>query len=273
MSQDIEGVYLPGSAPNVYESTELANAGWYEEGQHGGAIAALIAGHVERHVPTLTTMQVNRLTVEIFRVIPLVPLRIETDVVRQGKRIQTVQARVHDPAGTLMSIATIQRLRTDDIPLPEDAPPPPLEFPRPDDLESRSTDAWGVGESAKVMFHRAALEIKEIIGGFDSRGPGAMWARLTTPIVAGTELSPLQRAVAIADFCNGISRGLGRGWLFMNPDLTVHLSRYPEAEWIALSATSAYGRLGRGIATGTLWDTTGYLGRSTQSLYLDRVTD
>jgi hypothetical protein len=41
-------------------------------------------------------MQVSRLTVEIFRVIPLVPLRIETEIVREGKKIQTVQARVFE---------------------------------------------------------------------------------------------------------------------------------------------------------------------------------
>jgi hypothetical protein len=273
MSQDSGGVYLPGEAPNVYISTGHANAGWYEEGQHGGAVAALIAGHIEQHVPTLTPMQMNRLTVEIFRVIPLVPLRIETEVVREGKRIQTVQAHVYDPSNVLLSVATMQRLRTDEVPLPEDAQPPPLEFPEPDDLESKSTDAWGVGDTGKVMFHRTAIEIREIFGGFDDKGPGAMWARLTEPILAGTELTPLQRAVAVADFCNGISRSLGRGWLFMNPDLTVHLSRCPEGEWIALSAESAYGNLGRGVATGTLWDTKGFIGRSTQSLYLDRIDD
>jgi acyl-CoA thioesterase len=54
--------------------------------------------------------------------------------------------------------------------------------------------------------------------------------------------------------------------------LTVHISRYPEGEWIALSAVSTYGHEGRGLATGTLWDTSGWLGRSTQSLYLDRLT-
>jgi Acyl-CoA thioesterase C-terminal domain/Acyl-CoA thioesterase N-terminal domain len=267
------GIYLPGDTANVYVSTEHANAGWYEEGQHGGAVAALIAGHIEQHVPTLAPMQMNRLTVEIFRVIPLVPLRIETEVVREGKRIQTVQAHVYDPTNVLLSIATMQRLRTTDLPLPDIAEPPRLEFPKPLDLEPRSTVAWGVGETGKVMFHRSAIEIREIFGGFDDKGPGAMWARLVMPIVAGTETTPLQRAVAIGDFCNGISRALGRGWLFMNPDLTIHLTRYPDGDWIALSAESAYGTLGRGVATGTLWDTTGFLGRSTQSLYLDRIGD
>ncbi|HEX6286116.1 MAG TPA: acyl-CoA thioesterase domain-containing protein, partial [Acidimicrobiia bacterium] len=95
MSQEYAGVYVPGGSANVYESTSLANAGWYDEGQHGGAFAALIVGHVEENVPTLTEMQVNRLTVEIFRVIPLVDLRIETDVLREGKRIQSVEAHVY----------------------------------------------------------------------------------------------------------------------------------------------------------------------------------
>ena len=96
MNHDHEGVYLPGDTASVYESTPLANAGWYDEGQHGGALAALVVGHIEDSVPTLTSMQVSRLTVEIFRVIPLVQLRMETEIVREGKKIQTVQARVFE---------------------------------------------------------------------------------------------------------------------------------------------------------------------------------
>ncbi|MGD2101939.1 MAG: thioesterase family protein [Acidimicrobiia bacterium] len=271
MSQDRDGVYLPGDAPNIYESTGWANAGWYDEGQHGGALAALVAGHVEEQVRTLAPMQVSRLTVEISRVVPLVPLRIETEVVREGKRIQIVQAHVYDPFDVLLSTAVVQRLRVADLPLPADASPPPLELTAPEQIELRETEAWGVGEEGKRMFHRGAIEIKEIYGGFDIKGPGAVWSRLTMPIVAGTETTPLQRVVSIADFPNGVSRALDfRQWVFMNPDLTIHLSRYPEGEWIALDARSAYGHLGRGVATGTLWDTTGWVGRTTQSLYLDR---
>ncbi len=96
--------------------------------------------------------------------------------------------------------------------------------------------------------------------------------RLTTPMVAGRETTPIQRVMATADFGNGISRALDMDeWVFMNPDLSVHVSRYPEGEWIALAAESTYGDQGRGLATGSLWDTAGWLGRSTQSLYLDRT--
>lgn len=273
MSQEYAGVYVPGESADVYRSTPLANAGWYEEGQHGGAFASLVAGHVESQVPTLAEMQINRLTVEIFRVIPLVDLRIETEILREGKRIQSVEARIYDPDDVLLSVATIQRLRVADLRIPDDAAPPSLELPGPREIQGEVGDAWGVGESGKIMFHRHAMEVREIYGGFAELGPGAVWMRLTVPIVAGRATTPLQRAVATGDFGNGVSRALDYNeWVFMNPDLTIHIARYPEGEWVALAAESAYGNLGRGVAAGTLWDTNGWLGRSTQSLYLDKVT-
>lgn len=272
MDQDYPGVYVPAGVAGTYDSTPLANAGWYDEGQHGGALTALVVGHVEHEVPTLAEMQVSRVTVEIFRIIPLVSLRIETEVVREGKRIQHVQARLFDPDGTLLSVANVQRLRVAELTLPPEGSPPPLPILQPDEIDNRVGEAWGVGTRNKIMFHRDAMEVREVEGGFEELGPGTVWMRLTKSVIAGRETTPLQRVVATADFSNGISRSLDYNtWVFMNPDLTVHVTRYPEGEWIALSAESTYSHLGRGLATGTLWDTSGWLGRSTQSLYLDRV--
>lgn len=273
MNQEYPGVYLPGASPNTYQSTPLANAGWYDEGQHGGALSALVAGHVEDHVPTIADMQVSRLTVELFRVIPLVPLRIETEVLREGKRIQHVRASVFDDDENLLSVVNVQRLRVVDLRLPEESSPPPLGFPPPEEVTREVGEVWGIGEPNKTMFHRHAMDIREVEGGFAETGPATVWMRLGKPIIAGRDNTPLQRVVATADFPNGISRALDMDqWVFMNPDLTVHISRYPHAEWIGLSAVSTYGHEGRGLATGTLWDTAGWLGRSTQSLYLDRLT-
>lgn len=272
MSIDYPGVYLPTELTNVYESTPLANAGWYEEGQHGGVFAALVAGHIEL-VPTLSEMQTSRITVELFRVIPLVPLRIEHEVVREGKRIQTVVANVFDPKDTLLAMATIQRLRIDDLPVPEDARPPEHPMPLPDPTVEPYGNEWGVGDHSKVMYHRQGVEVQAAIGGFEVKGPGSVWIRTKTPIVAGLENTPLQRFVAAADFINGVSRAVDIDkWLFMNPDLTIHVTRYPSGEWIGLSAESTYGDVGRGLATGSIWDESGFIGRSTQTLFLDHVS-
>ena len=269
MSQDLEGVYLPTSDPNTYESTPLANAGWYEEGQHGGALSALILGHVDK-LPTLAPMEIARVTVEIFRVVPLIPLTIDAEIVREGKRIQKIRAEVIDADGTLLSMASVQRLRVADRPLPSEAETPAVTFPAPEDSGEPGA-YWGVGKPGKTMFHRNAIEVREIRGGFFDRGPGAVWIKPTVPIIAGEPNSPAQRAVIVADFCNGVSRALGDDWVFMNSDLTVHISRYPTSEWIALDAESHYSALGRGVATGSLWDEEAWVGRSAQTLFLDHT--
>jgi hypothetical protein len=270
MTAPPDGVYLPTDRPDTFESTPLANAGWYEEGQHGGALTALITGQVEK-IPTLADMEVARVTVELFRVVPLVPLTIETSVLREGKRIQTVEARVTDPRGTLLSLATVQRLRTAARPLPDDATTPATTLAPPDQCRRVETKSWGVGDTGKIMFHRNAIEVREIHGRFGEKGPGAIWARLTSPIVAGEEPTPAQRAVMVADFCNGVSAWLDSSWVFMNSDLTINLGRHPEGEWVALDAESAYSDRGRGVAYGSLWDERAWVGRSVQTLFLDRA--
>jgi hypothetical protein len=263
-----EPVYLRSG--DRYISTDLANAGWYEEGQHGGAIAALITGHVEK-VPTLTPMEVARVTIELFRVIPLVPLQIETRVSREGKRIQTVQAEVTGPDGVVLASATVHRLRIAERPLPGVAKTPPTTLTAPDASRPVDTRSWGHGDGSKPMFHRNAIEVREIHGTFGEPGSGAIWVRLTSPIVEGEAPTPAQRAVVVADFCNGVSSRLDDSWVFMNSDLTVHIGRLPVSEWVALDADSAYHSLGRGVGWGSLWDESSWVGRSAQTLFLDRV--
>ena len=47
----------------------------------------------------------------------------------------------------------------------------------------------------------------------------------------------MQRAAAAADFGNGVSWVLPfDDWIFLNPDLTLHLARPPQGEWIGLDA-------------------------------------
>lgn len=265
-----EAVYLPTNQEDTFESTPLANAGWYDEGQHGGALAALIVGQVES-VPTLTPMEIARVTVEIFRVAPLVPLTVRPTVVREGKRIQTVKVEITDPEGTLLSLAIVQRLRTAERELPSEAATESTDLPDPTASRSPDPRSWGIGDRDKTMFHRDAIEIREIHGGFASIGPGSVWVRPTVPIIAGTENTPAQRAVIAGDFCNGVSRKLGLDeWVFMNSDLTVHIGRYPSGEWVGLDAQSSYASHGRGVASGSLWDTERWIGQSAQTLYLDR---
>lgn len=264
--------YLPTEDPDVVESTPLANAGWYENGQHGGVVAALLGRAVEA-TPSLAPMEVARLTVELFRVVPVVPLHTRSEVIREGKRIQAVAAYLSAADGTELARAVGLRLRTTQVDLSEAAAPTAVTHPEPADLPSPDMTRWGIGPVGQVLYHRHAVEVREIDGGFAHTGPGSMWMRLKTPLVAGEDLTPLTRAVVVGDFVNGLSRlGDGHRYLFMNADLTIHLQRLPRGDWVGLSAESTWDPGGRGVATGTIFDPDGAVGRSTQTLFLDATS-
>jgi hypothetical protein len=263
-----EAPYLPTDRPDVVESTRLAQAGWYPNGQHGGVVSALLGRAIEA-VPTLEPMDTARLTVELFRIVPVVPLRLTARIVREGKRIQMVEASAFDLDGTELARAVGLRLRRADLDLPEATLTPSLDLPQPDDIAPPDMGHWGIGGDEQILYHRQAVEVREIDAGFDRLGPGAMWMRVQRPLVAGEPLSQLTRAVVIGDFVNGLSRLADpRRFVFMNADLTVHLHRMPAGDWVGVEARSRYDPVGRGVATGRLFDTRGEIGRSTQTLFL-----
>lgn len=269
MTQLPEAPYLPTSRPDVFESTPLAQAGWYSDGQHGGAVAALLARAIDG-VPTLAPMEIARLTVELFRVVPVTRLRVATRVLREGKRIQAVEASLFDADDLELARAVGLRLRTADLDLPPEARAVPHDRLPPEQIEPPDMDRWGLGTPGKVLYHRHAVEVREIEAGFARPGPGAMWMRLLRPLVAGEENSPLTRAVIVGDFVNGLSRLTdSREYVFMNADLTIHLHRMPIGEWVGVEATSNWDRGGRGLATGVLFDRSREVGRSTQTLFLE----
>jgi hypothetical protein len=264
LNESLAAPYLP-AGPDRVISTQLSSAGWYDDGQHGGVVSALMAGAIEA-VPTLQPMQVARLTVELFRRVPVAPLEIRTKVDREGKRIQLVSVGLWNE-GVEVARSVGLRVRLTELPLPPFESLPPPAFPgRPVDLST-----WGVGAKGKPVFHRKCIEVQEAEGSYWELGPAAMWMRILTPIVAGSDLTPLQRAVTVADFGNGVSRLVHTAdWAFMNADLTVSLVRYPEGEWVAIRAETMLDDGGRGLASSLLFDRQGPIGRATQTLFLDR---
>ena len=55
-------------------------------------------------------------------------------------------------------------------------------------------------------------------------------------------------------------------FLFINTELTVHLTREPAGEWVCLDAVTRPGTLGVGLAEAVLSDETARLGRSAKTL-------
>ena len=226
--------------------TELCRGPWSPDAQHGGPPAALMARAAEGFEGG-EEMQVARLTVELLRPVPLVPLTVAARWARPGRKVQIVEASLR--AGD-SEVARALGLRLRRVPL---ALPPGAERVRP-------------------AFHADAVEHRFVAGGFDRPGPATDWIRLRVPVVAGEATTPLARVAAAADFGNGVSWVLSRleGWQFINPDLTIYLHRMPGGEWVCLEAVTWVEPHGVGVAESRLWDERGPIGRAIQSLLLDR---
>ncbi len=89
------------------------------------------------------------------------------------------------------------------------------------------------------------------------------------PLVEGEVPSSLQRVLTAADSASGISGALDFSrWVYVNPDLTVHLHRAVEGPWVCLDAATTPEASGVGLAAASLYDRRGPVGRSAQSLFV-----
>ncbi len=240
-----------------------ARGPWDPTALHGGPTAALVVRAVERHEPDDGPSLVSRLTLELLRPVPVAPLTVSVRTTRPGRRVQLLEASVR--AGDAeVARARALRLRGTPLELPEGVtvPGPP---PRPEELPPPAP-AQGDYEA----FHNAGVEMRYAAGEFRTQGPATVWIRLTQPVVAGEEPTPVMRAAAAADFGNGVSGVLVpfERYLFINPDLTVYLLREPVGEWACLDAVTYPSASGVGLAESALSDVVGRFGRAVQSLLL-----
>jgi hypothetical protein len=238
-------------------------AGPWDPGmQHGSAPASLVVWAAEA-IPTPVPMRIARVTVDLMRPVPLAPLTLETEVVREGRKIQLCAVRLR--AGDVVVVgATVLKVKVLAQTLPPEAGVVAVTLPGPD--QSREDQAsFSSCPFVKGISMRAAL------GRFGVPGPGAIWYRVDRPMVEGAGLSQAMRAVVAADFCNGTSAALDfRQWIFLNADLTMSLAREPVGDWILLDAESWIGPDGAGLAMARLADQCGYFGRAVQSLVVEK---
>lgn len=255
--------YEPVGRPDElrFRATRHTAGPWSESAQHGGPPAALLGRLAERCAPR-DDVVVARVTVEILGPIPVGELTAEAAVTRPGRSVELVESAL-SAGGREVARARVWRvLATSALPTPSADPVPPH---RPD----RETDLTGSGwiGSLPGTGYLAALEWRFASGRFGEPGPAAAWTRLRVGLLPDEEPSPLTRVLVVADSGNGISGTLDmRRWHFINPELTVHLHRPARGEWVCLDAHTTISSGGAGLATSTLSDDDGPVGRGAQSL-------
>ena len=244
----------------LYVATELTRGPWDPDAQHAGPPAALLGRELER-LEDADEFQVGRISFEIMRSVPIAPLRVEARIVRPGRRVQLLEATLRDEEGEVMR-ARGWRLRTAPVelpPLPGLEPPVSVQDAKPRDFPPTGQD---------VGYH-TAMDYRFVSGAFQEPGPATVWMRMRQPLVDDEPPSPLQRVLTAADSGNGVSATLDWArFLFINVDLSVHLERMPEGEWVCLDAVTRPQENGIGTADTLLLDERGRIGRALQTLLI-----
>ncbi|GHF51640.1 hypothetical protein FHX82_004050 [Amycolatopsis bartoniae] len=248
--------YLP-RGEGRFQPTQHTAGPWTSGAQHFGPPSALLVRALEA-LPPERESRLARVTVEILGPAPLTELSVRARVERPGRSVELLVAELASDTRTVAR-ASGWRIATSDT--REIANVPGGDWPKPEDCPvSEWPEGWLPG-------FLDAVEWRSVSGGLAVPGPAAVWGRQRVALVDGEEPSPLQRLFAVADCGNGASNFLdAREWWFINSELTVHLRRPPQGEWIGLDAATAVGPDGIGTATSTLRDLEGPVASGAQAL-------
>jgi hypothetical protein len=240
-----------------FASTPHTRGPWDPAFQHAGPPAALLGRALERCEPR-DGFVLARLTFETLRPVPVAEVVVAARVARPGRSVELLEGEL-TADGQPVVIVRAWRLLAATAPTVADEPPLP---PRPDEATPPppALEDFGYGN---------AVELRFAAGGWNQPGPATVWTRLRVPLLPDEPPTGLQRVLAIADSGNGVSAVLPLDrWLFINPELTVHLRREPRGEWICLDAETAITHGATGLARSTLSDDEGVVGHGAQSLFV-----
>ena len=176
-------------------------------------------------------MHVVRFTIDLFRPIPLRPLGVMTDIRRDGRRIQVVDASLFD-GDVELGRATALKLRTTEIDLPG-GDIPWMESAGPETID---------------VLDGAATETVRYRGSTTTRSRSEVSTTASSPIgraCLGSDSSfrswrvrSRPRSFAsptLSDMANGNSRAIDPAqWLFVNPDITIYCHRPYVGEYVGM---------------------------------------
>jgi hypothetical protein len=227
-------------------------------GQHGGAIAGVLAARLEEEAGRLEAGIALQSSTLLLRPAPVEPCTISISTVRAGGRVTVLAAtlRIGDKDCALAQAIFVRPKDVGQWPLPT------AEIYSPSNLEivPRST------KFGSVPWFRDAVDMR--------RADGVFWLRSLIPVV--NPPTPLARVCGHADWASGLSRHdsheAPKVAGFPNVDLSVHLAREPRGEWVGLRPKSHWFANGMGMTDTEILDVYGPLGRACHTLVLLPIT-
>lgn len=266
-----DALFLRLPEPDHFQPTAFTGGPWDPRHQHGGAVSGLLTHCLDR-APAPVPMRLTRITLEMFRGVPLTPLRVETRVLRAGRRIQSIEAGLFDGA-TQVARATALRMRRDDAlaVLASEAGLPAELDARPQQVLSLATARRFEGGGMPVPGFVRSVELGSFQTSVRDGVPATVWARLLCRVVEGEDPSPTVRMATLVDFASGTGSSLDYvRYTSINPDLTIHVLREPRSEWIAIHGATWFAADGIGQSSAAIYDEQGRIAGVHASLLLDR---
>ncbi|MGI9665890.1 MAG: thioesterase family protein, partial [Acidimicrobiia bacterium] len=207
---------------------------------------------------------VTRATFDIHRGIPKVPVTIDIDVTRPGKKVTHLTGRLLGPEGESLLMVSAWAIRESDDGLPVQVPDVPP-FPDPEDCPPLESP---FGEWTSYL---DAVDVRVVSGTPFQGGQGAVWVRQTVPLIEGEQADPANLLGLFGDLGSGIGAIESFTTLLgINTDLTVYAARRPQGDWIGLeSMVISHGR-GLGMTDSLIYDASGFVGKANQSMFFDR---
>ena len=253
-------IFMPEG--DLFRATEHAGGPWSPDMLQGSATTGLMAREVEQ-LAVKSGFAVRRLTFDLWRPAGLHAFRIETDMLRDGRKAKTLQVRLMDgevEIGRCIALLTAQgqspgdsfAKAAQDDPAPETGTPPPA-------------------FAQKWSRYFQNVSVRLIGGALEKPGPAAAWMRLDVPMVEGEANTPLLQAVQATYFSSGVAQIVDmREWTFVNPEISLYFFRAPEGEWILVRSRTRVGANGAGLTTASLSDRHGPIAEVMQAMTFEK---
>ena len=251
-----------------YMPTEHAASPWGPVTIHGGASAGLMTSLMEEQFPT-DSMQLARLTVDLFRPVPMAPLEPRSRIIRDGKRIKVLEVSLFNE-GQEICRSNALIVEKQEIKLPTHAQLPELPPQKIADAfaQDEVIGINAINKAAGVEYPpglHTLIPLKPIFLNLGV-GRGCSWVRLPLQVREGVENSPLVSVATLSDFSNGFAQlYLSPDQGFINADITLNLHRMPVDDWIAIDAHARAQPNGISMVETVLYDQYGPIGRVSQS--------
>ncbi|KKW91399.1 thioesterase family protein [Sphingobium chungbukense] len=241
-----------------FQPSDHVGGAWNVAEQHVAPALGLMAHMLETdHLARRggDPLRLGRLSYDIMGTLPIDLIRIDVEVIRAGRTIELVEARLSHAGRTAILLRGwfVQAYATDAIAataLPSIAPPDEM---APFDI----TASWPGGFLKSLEARRQAI------------GPGRAngWLRAGLPLVAGEDVSATARVMGLVDVANGMAPLVSPlDVAFPNLDLTACFFREPAGPWLGLQSAVSIGPAGMGLTQTIIHDLEGPIGAVSQFL-------